>query len=82
MFLRRSDSKDEKFPVKIGEIHKIPKKKLCITFRVFGYEYKEKFPSCILKTTFERHVDLLFIKKRRPNSVCSCQRFMCNQRLN
>ena len=26
MFLRRSDSKDEKFPVKIGEIHKIPKK--------------------------------------------------------
>ena len=62
-FLRRSDSKDEKFPVKIGEIRKIEKKKLCITFRVFGYEYKENFPSCILKTTFERYVDLLFIEK-------------------
>ena len=47
-FARELDFKDIKFPVKIGNIHKIGKNN-CIGFSVFGYENKENMQSVCQK---------------------------------
>ena len=53
---------DITFPVKIKDICK-KKSKKCTNISVFGYENREKFPIYVSKNTFERHGDLLLIKK-------------------
>ena len=50
IFARELDFKDVQFPVKIGDIHKIEKKKkTCVSIGVFGYENKEKYQVCVKK---------------------------------
>ena len=60
-FAKKLDFKNIKFPVKIRDIHKIEKMN-SIGISVFGYENKEKHPTCISKQCCEeKHVDLLLI---------------------
>ena len=52
------------FPVKVGDIYKIPKKN-SIVISVFGYKNKEKYPMYISKKCCEeKHVDLLLTEKK------------------
>ena len=63
-----------KFPVKVGDIHKI-RKKNSIVISVFGYKNKEKYPMYILKKCCEeKHADLLLTEKKRKERLCSYQR--------
>ena len=60
-FAKRLDFKDIKFLVKIRDIHKIEKNSF-ISFNVFGYENKEKYPIYVPKLCCEdKHIDLLLI---------------------
>ena len=60
-FAKKLDFKGIKFPVKIRDIHKMEKKN-SIDISVFGYENKEKHPTCMSKKCYEeKHVDPLLI---------------------
>ena len=59
-FNKKFDFQDIIFPVKIGGIHKIEKKKNSIDISLFGYGNNEKHPIYVSKTICEeRHVDFL-----------------------
>ena len=59
---KKFDFKDIKFPIKVRDIHKIEKTNSS-GISVFGYENKEKHPTCVSKKCGEeKHVDLLLIR--------------------
>ena len=61
-FAKKFDFKDIKFPIKVRDIHKIEKTNSS-GISVFGYENKEKHPTCVSKKCGEeKHVDLLLIR--------------------
>ena len=63
-FVKGLDFKDIKFPVKMGDIHKIEEKH-CIGISVFGYENNEKYPIYVSKICCEKKTCWLIIDRGR-----------------
>ena len=83
-FVETLDIKDIKFPVKIGDIHKI-EKNTSINISIFGYENKKNYPICVSKKRCEeKYIDLLFLGEGENNtnflsriSIGSCMILHC-----
>ena len=59
IFARELDFKDVQFPVKIGDIHKIEKKKKNLCQHWCFWLWKQgKISKYVSKNTFKRHIDL------------------------
>ena len=61
-FAREPYFKDIKFRVKIRDIHNVERKH-CMNNVVFGYVNKKRYPIHVSNNTFNRHVDLLWIRE-------------------
>ena len=74
-FVKNTDFKDIKCPVKVRDVHKIEKKKKFVSISVFGYENKEKHPINVSKKIW-RKVCLFFLNRRKRKEILpSYQRF-------